>query len=140
MLTSRVDITDRFADVTRAVELRAKEALDAAAAEAARVASEKANEPKPIARFVAIRAQPTGTGFASGVHAGPLTRIFDKGSLAEHTGPLKRQRKPSWEVRRGTNPYVAHRQAITGGIAARNILKTARKAGRAVLLERLTGP
>lgn len=138
-LTSRVNVTDRFGELTAELERRTRSALDAAAVEAARVADEKANSPKPIAHFVPIRSQPTGEGYASGVHAGPLTRIFDKGSLASHTGAVKRARKPSWPVRRGANPYTAYRRSFDGGIAPRNILSAARKAGRAVLIARLIG-
>lgn len=139
MLTATVNITDRFPEITRAIEERAKLALDAAALEAARVADEKANHPKPIAHFTPLPAAPLGTGFVSGVKAGPLTHIFDHGSLGSHLGTLKRARKPSWQVNRGANPYTAQRRSTAGGIAPRNILTAARKAGRAVLASRLTG-
>lgn len=139
MITSRVNVTENFSRVTEEIELRTVRALNAAAVEATHVAESRANTPKPIARFEAIPARNIGDGYASGVHAGPLTRIFDRGSLGKHTGPLRRERRPSWEVNRGANPYTAHRSGdLAGkGVAPRRILTAARTAGRKVLLERL---
>ena len=140
MTTARINVLDRFDEMTLALERRTVVALDAAAVEAAAVAERQANSPKPIARFSVIQAHNIGTGYASGVRAGPLTHIFDKGSLGKRRANLKRARaKPSWEVNRGTNPYTAHRhEDLSGkGVAPRNIFNAARKAGQAVLLHRL---
>lgn len=142
MITARVNVEDHFAVITEEIELRTIAALNAAAEEAAIVADKQANHPKPIAHFTVLSARNVGDGYRSGVKAGPLTRIFDKGSLGKHRGALKRARaKPEWEVKRGTNPYTARRHDdLAGeGIAPRNILNPARKAGRAVLLGRLLG-
>lgn len=141
MIKSRVDVTDRFAQVTLEIERRTIRALNAAAVEAAKVADRQANTPKPIARFVVIPARNIGDGFRSAVKAGPLARIFDHGSLGKRDAKLKQQRpKPSWQVNRGTNPYLARRGDTSDeGIEPRKILTPARKAGRAVLLSRLRG-
>lgn len=139
MITSTVKVTDRFPEITAEIERRTRAALNAAAEEAARIADERANHPKPIAHFTVIHAHGTGDGYESGIHAGPLTRIFDKGSLGAHVGTVKRARKTSWRVRRGTNPYTAERRSLAGGIAPRRIFTAARAAGRAVLKQRLTG-
>lgn len=138
-VTARVNVVDRIDQVTLALERRIVAALDAAAVEAARVAEEKANTPRPIARFAVLRAHNIGDGYASGVKAGPLTRIFDHGSLGRRDKALKRGRKPAWEVNRGSNPYTAHRHDdLSGkGVAPRGILNAARRAGRAVLVDRL---
>lgn len=142
MITSRVNVEERFDVITLEVERRTVAALDAAAETALLVAEQAANTPKPIARFAVIRAHNIGTGYSSGVKAGPLTHIFDHGSLGKRNAPLKRStRKPSWQVNRGENPFTATRHENLGdkGVAPRNIFSRARKAGRAVLLSRLSG-
>jgi hypothetical protein len=90
MTTARINVLDRFDEMTLELERRTVVALDAAAAEAAAVAEKQANEPKPIAHFSVVPAHNIGTGYASGVKAGPLTHIFDKGSLGKRTAKLKR--------------------------------------------------
>lgn len=139
MITSRVNLTDRFDEITLAIEGRTVTALNEAAAEAMTVAEAAANTPKPIAHFSVVPAHNVGTGYASGVKAGPLTRIFEKGSLGQHTGRLKRGRRPAWEVNRGANPYTAHRHDdLAGkGVAPRHALTKGRAAGRKLLLRRL---
>lgn len=140
MITSRINVTENFEQASLELERRTVLALDAAAAEAARVADLRANTPKPIAHFAVIPAHNIGIGYASGVKAGPLTRIFDHGSLGRRDKNLKRPRaKPAWQVNRGANPYTAHRHDdLQGeGVAPRGILAAARKAGRAILIARL---
>lgn len=141
MTTARVNVVDRFGEITIELERIAVAALDDAAEEARTVADAAANHSKPIAHFTVIPAHNIGTGYRSGVKAGPLTHIFDHGSLGKRDAPLKRGRaKPSWEVKRGSNPYTAHRHDdLTGkGVAPRGILAAARKAGRLILIARLT--
>lgn len=140
MITSRVEINDHFDKITIEIERRAVAALNAAATEAAQVADARANTPTPIARFQALPAMNIGDGYASGVKAGPLTRIFDHGSLGKRDKKLKRLRTTaSWQVTRGTNPYTATRSDYLDGkgIAPRGILNAARTAGRRVLISRL---
>lgn len=139
--TSRLDVRDFFPEITAEVRRRTVAALNAAAVAGALAADRAANSPKPIARFTVLPARGTDDGFASGVNAGPLTRIFDKGSLGKHQGRTKRPGKASWEVNRGTNPYLARRGDVEGeGIAPRRIFNQARKAGRDALRRRLTHP
>jgi hypothetical protein len=139
VIRSTVTTSDHFTVITDAIERRAVAALNEAAAVAAAVADERANSPKPVARFTPIPARNIGDGYASGVKAGPLARIFDRGSLGEHQGKLKRARRPTWEVSRGANPYTARRHDdLAGkGVEARRIFVPARKAGREALLRRL---
>lgn len=140
MTVARVNVVDRFGEITLELERRAVAALDAAAAEAALVADRQANHPKPIAHVTVIPAHNIGNGYQSGVKLGPLARIFDHGSLGKRNAALKRPGgRPEWEVKRGENPYTAHRHDISGkGVGPRSILNTARKAGRKILVERLT--
>lgn len=138
VLRTTLRVTDHFAEITRELERRVVAAVDHAAVEGARAAEAAANTPKPIARFRVIPARNVGTGYAAGVKAGPLVRIFEKGSLGKHQGKLKRAGKPSWEVNRGANPFVAHRGDVEGeGIAPRRILAAGRRAARAALRQRL---
>lgn len=137
--TSRIDVRDHFSEITAEVRRRTVAALNAATVAGALAADRAANSPKPIARFATVPARPAEDGFVAGVKAGPLVRIFDKGSLGKHRGALKRPRtKASWKVNRGSNPFVAHRGDIAGeGVAPRRILNQGRKAGREALLRRI---
>lgn len=142
MIRSTIHLTERFDLITLELEKTAVVALDLAAAEAMAVAEQAANSPKPIAHFSVIPARNVGDGYESGVKAGPLVRIFEKGSLGKRTGKLKRGAgKPEWEVNRGANPYTAHRHDdLSGkGVSARHPFQLARKAGRTLLLELLLG-
>lgn len=142
MIRSHIDLTDRMGEITIELERRTVVALNEAAIEAARVADAAANTPKPIAHFAAVPAVNVGDGYASAVRTTPLTRIFDHGSLGKRNARLKEDRRePEWEVKRGSNPYTAHRGDIEGkGIAPRNILNAARRAGRRILIDRLARP
>lgn len=128
--------TDGFAVVERRMEQKARQAVDAAAHAAAKVAEQQASG---ISEFRVLPARGTHEGFVSGVKAlNPLVRIFDKGSLGKRRGRLKRdRRKDSWKVTRKGTTYTAHRkpEALTGstGVQARNIFGPARAAGRKAL-------
>lgn len=141
MITVRVNVAEHTDKVGREMERVTVAALNAAALRASLAADRAANTPKPIARFTVLPARRVVGGYASGLKAGPLIRIFDKGSLGQHQGRLKRARRPEWEVNRGANPYTAHRrEPVAGsGVAPRSILSAARKAGREALIRRLRG-
>jgi hypothetical protein len=139
--TARVSTFTFFPELTAQIEARTIRALEAAAATGKAVAEERANTPKPIAHFETVEVHSIGDGYASGLRAGPLTRIFDKGSLGQHTGELKRGRTPSWETSRGSNPYTAHRSDdLSGkGVSPRRIINPARLAGRKALIAGIRG-
>jgi hypothetical protein len=141
MLRANITVSDHTDLVGAAMDRAAVRSLNAAAIAAALAGDRAANSPKPIARFETVPARRVFGGFASGMRAGPLVRIFDKGSLAEHAGRLKRPGKPTWQVNRGTNPYTAHRRDLEAGagVPPRRILAAARKAGRAALIRGLRG-
>lgn len=138
-LRTTIKVTDHFNVIDDLLERRVIDAVNHAAAEGAREAERVANTPTPIAHFTVLPARNIGTGFAAGVKAGPLARIFDKGSLGKHEGRLKRGRKPSWQVNRGANPFTAQRhEDLEGkGVAPRHIFAQARTAARAALRQRL---
>lgn len=141
MTVARVNTFSFFPQLTAEIEARTLRALEDAAAVGKAVAEERANTPKPIAHFEVVPVRGIGDGFASGVKAGPLTRIFDKGSLGKHSGELKRDRRPSWEVKRGSNPYTASRSDdLSGkGVSPRRIITPARLAGRKALIAGIRG-
>lgn len=95
MIRSTVKITDNFGRVEEELRRRAVHALNDAAAEAAREADRQANHPTKIADFAVVPARGTENGFSAGIRGGPLTNIFDKGSLGQHKGAPKRPRKPA---------------------------------------------
>lgn len=137
MIRSTIRTFDHFPQMTEELELKALHALNEAAITAAEVAQQQARD---VAHFEIVPAHPIFEGFSSGVKASPLARIYNKGSLGKHQGTLKRPRKPSWPVNRGSNPYIAQRSGdLEGkGVAARSIYTVARAAGRKVLLAAIT--
>ncbi len=141
MTTSRVSTFTFFPELTAEIETRTLRALETAALAGKAVAEQRANTPKPIAHFETVPVRSVGDGYASGLRAGPLTRIFDKGSLGQHAGEPKRGRKPDWEVNRGSNPYTAHRSDdLSGkGVSPRRIILPARLAGRKALIAGIRG-
>lgn len=135
MITARVNVFADFPAITAELEARTVRACDEAAVAGRSVAEAQA---EGISDVLIVATHPTADGFRSGIK---FTKhqwlVFDKGSLGKRTARLKRpnSRKESWRVRRGTNPYTAHRRDVTGkGIAARNISNPARAAGRKALI------
>jgi hypothetical protein len=140
MITSTVKTFDMFPELTVRIEELELHALNEAAKTAAAVASERATG---ITEFHPIPAGRTAEGYASGIRAkNPIWRVFDKGSLAKRTVPLKRdRRKAEWPVRPGKadrSGYEAHRRTpISGGVDPKDISNPARRAGRKALIAAL---
>jgi hypothetical protein len=137
--TSRVNVFNFFPELTAEIERRTIRALEAAAEAGRAVANvEQGNLRR---QFEVVQVRPTGAGFAAGIKGSPLVRIFDKGSLGKHVGALKSTRKPSWQVNRGSNPYLAERHDdLSGkGVTARRIINPARLAGRKALVAGIRG-
>lgn len=134
MITSTVQVHDSFGEINVAIDRKTVRGLNDAARAAADVAEQKSGN---IAEWNVIPAHGTANGFASGIKASnPLPNVFDKGSLGKRTARLKDpRRKEDWRVvRKGSNPYTAHRRDVAGkGVAARNIRNPARTAGRKIL-------
>lgn len=141
MITSRVSLHDEgFARLDAEIDRRTIDALNAAAADGARVANERAKTKngKQVGMFHVVPAYGSYDGFAAGIKShNPLWRIFDKGTLGKRRAATKRPRKTSWEVARAedSQPYEAHRGDIDGkGIDPSHISNAARTAGRKTLL------
>lgn len=134
MITSTVKVHDGFGEINAAMDAKIVAGLNAAAHTAAQIAEEKAGN---VSKFDVITAHGTANGFASGIRASSrLVNVFNKGSLGKRVAALKppARRKDFWTVKRGENPYTAHRLDTTGkGVAARDIFNPARTAGRKIL-------
>lgn len=139
MITSTVVVHDRGNTINQLLDRKIVRALNAAAVAAANVANEKSGN---VGDWAVVPAHGTFNGYESGIRAdSPLWHVFDKGSLGKRTARLKQnRRKAEWRVvRRGANPYVAHRRDIQGkGVDARHISNPARTAGRKALKAALT--
>lgn len=138
MITAIVKAFNEVPAITEAVVARTRVGLDEAAKVGAEVATAKA---AGISEVEIVPTQETADGMRSGIRFTDFRwRFFDKGTLGKHRGKLKRARRDSWTVRRGTNPYVAQRRDVSGkGIEPREISNPARAAGRRVLLARIRG-
>jgi hypothetical protein len=144
MIKSTVDLRDNFGNVTQLMRRKSLQALEEAAEEGQRTAERQAVTAagRRVSTFFTIHPHADGRdGFVSGIkHKNPLANIFDKGSLGKRTARLKNpgRRKTDWPVKRGANPYVAHRGDTTGeGVAPLSIYTKARAAGRRALLAAL---
>jgi len=143
VIRATVDVRDDFHKVTDAMRHKSIQALEQAA-QAGHVAAQEAARTeagKTVSSFFVVHPTGTHEGFVAGLKAkNRLINIYEKGSLGKRQAALKNpgRRKPLWEVKRGTNPYVAHRGDTTGeGIAPLHILTRARAAGRRALLAAL---
>ena len=92
MIKARVNTFADFSQVTAELEARTLRALNEAAAVGKAVAEERAGN---VGHFEIVHAHPVPEGFASGLRASPLVRIFEKGSLGKRSeervgGGLKR--------------------------------------------------
>ena len=147
MIQANVKIFDRFPEITARVEQLAREAVDAAAAEAARVAQAGSSHNLEIE---VIHERAVFEGFSAGIKARkhgvtsrdgkernvPLGNFFDAGTLAGRTRPLKGhdRRKKQWQVQRAGRTFTEARHDAKG-IRAENFFTKARTAGRRRLLQ-----
>jgi hypothetical protein len=146
VIRSSVKVFQRFPEITQQVERAAREGLDEAAAEAAAVAQAGASidlEAEVIAAHGDV------VGYSAGIKSRKQTRtegrttpiagFFDQGTLGKRTKGLKRPRKSSWTVQRGSGSYTAHRAGdLEGkGVAPERFFGKARTAGRRKLIARL---
>lgn len=135
MIRATVTVDDRFPQLHAQVEQLARRATEAAT-EAAAAAAEAASttidlelrkippteDPDGVA--AGIRSEKTG---ARGVR---IAKFFDKGTLGNRRGKLKRPGRSSWSVDRKGSSYTAHRGNVDGkGIKAERFFAKARKAG-----------
>jgi hypothetical protein len=146
VIRSSVKVFQRFPQITERVELAAREGLDEAAAEAAAVAQGGASIDLELE---IIPAHGNVVGYSAGIKARKQTRtegrttpiapFFDQGTLGKRTKRLKRPRKASWPVQRGSGSYTAHRAGDLAdkGIAPERFFGRARRAGRLKLLARI---
>lgn len=152
MITSSVKAFARFPEVKQRVELAAKEAVEAAAAEAAVVANEGASIDLEIE---IVPAHSDVNGYSAGIksrrtssrgrrggtaeeNTTPIAWFFDRGTLGNRKRRLKRPRKETWVGTRGGTTYAAHRRDVAGkGIQPERFFGKARTAGRRKLLERI---
>jgi hypothetical protein len=148
-VSSQIKVFQRFPQVTRAVEVMAKEGLEAAAVEAAAVAQAGASIDLEV-EVVPVHGDVNG--YSAGIksrkkssqtrggnpNATPIAWFFDRGTLGNRTRRLKRPRKESWTSSRGGTTYTAHRGDVAGkGIKPERFFGKARTVGRAKLLERI---
>lgn len=140
MIKATVNVKADFGRVNDEIRRRSLQGLADAAREGERVAQVQAGN---VTTFFTLHPTGTADGFHSGIKAkNRLVNVFDKGSLGKRTAPLKfpGRRKTTWPVqRKRANPYTAQRGDTTNeGVAPRNILTTARAAGRRALRSALT--
>lgn len=144
MITATVkgwELFDRVdADVERLCLAAVKDAVEVAAAEAQAASKtldlEIDTDVRPTVDGVQGSIVSRKRGSKSGVRLAPF---FDRGTLGEHHGKLKRNRRSSWQVTRGGTTYTAKRGAIEPGegIPAEGFFGKARSAGRKALLARI---
>lgn len=129
-----------LAGVTAKIEELARQAVQAAAEEAARAAQAAASIPLEL-ELIAPRGDPDG--FAAGIRSRKkgrsssveIAHFFDAGTLGGRKTPPKRPRRTSWQVKRGGTTYTATRQSVDGkGIPAERFFLKARVAGRRALV------
>lgn len=143
MIQASVKGFERFGEVTPEIEALCVAALNDAAEAAGAAATRAASIPLEIR---VLRAEGDATGFSSGIrsekrgHTGVrVAPFFDQGTLAERKKALKRARRGSWQVTRGSSSYTAHRHEIVPGegIAPQRFFSKARAVGRRALLARI---
>lgn len=139
MITSTVNGTQRFGEITLAVERDVKVALEKAAVVGAATANELAGK---YTSFHPSPVRGTVYGYESGVNAANrlMANLYDKGTLGKRRGKLKQpgRRKDSWTVTQGKRTYVAHRRDTAGkGVEGVHWGGKSRTAGRRALFSAL---
>lgn len=135
MIKSEIRVHEEFDRVTAAVKAKTRYALEHAAREGKSVADAAQGSISSRGSFKVIPVHGTESGFESGIKGNPLVRIFDKGTLGKRKSAPERPRKDTWKVKRKGTEYTAHRGDVEGkGIAPRNILAPAQRAGRKALI------
>ena len=137
MITSTVNVVERFADVTEAVERAAIAALDEAASVGARAAErEAAPGLKQQARMEVIRAHGTPDGYASGFRSTAkgsrgqdIARFHDLGTYGSYVGRNTPRRRGRAQQIQNVNPETGE---VTG-IKALRFFGTGRREGRRAL-------
>jgi hypothetical protein len=148
VIRSKVQVVNNFAKVTAAVDKLALEAV-AAAADAALPVAEAGSSID--LKLEVVPAQGDIDGYSAGIRSRkytsnpdqttPIALFFDKGTLGKRKKPLKQpgRREESWQVKRGSSAYTAHRGDVEGkGLPPEGFFGKARSAGRAALLRTLS--
>lgn len=119
---TRLVVEDRFAEFGQLFDSAVKQALEKAATETRPLV--QAAEPGTIASHVKISAiEPVaGKGYRLFVYVDDFRAgILERGTLGKHVGKLKRERKTSWQTKRGA--AHRHREALAdGGVAPRRYI------------------
>lgn len=138
MISSQIQVTDRFPEITLEVEQLAVRALDAAAQTAAQTARQVASRRRKTGRmsdFEAIPAAGSEDGYASGIRNDPGA-WYDRFQNYGTAGNRRRKLKAS-TLRRRESPSGQARQQRFGtnrGIEPLGFLEAARREGRRELL------
>jgi hypothetical protein len=147
--TFAIDPRLAFPEMADEVDVLARNAVQAGIEEGAAVAQASASIDLKLER-VEAHPDPTVEGYSGGIRSRatssvkgsttPIATFFDKGTLGNRRGRLKRGRKGAWTQRNpdSSETHVAHRGDVEGkGIPAERFFTKAKAAGRAKMLEQV---